>query len=146
MKVGRRAPRRTLDPCQQTTRRRCWTNSGNFSQGATCPDYLLVWRETCGSRARSSSNVRTSESGSPAVVKAGAMRERALHATDDDLGVDAGAWFVSEGDALAALGSLEGNLHVRITRGATHKMGAIRASMRLGLWLSVFVVGASASL
>jgi serine phosphatase RsbU (regulator of sigma subunit) len=82
----------------------------------------------------------------PAVVRAREMRDGALYATDGDAKVDAQAWFDAAAGELAGLQTIEQALLAKITRVATSKLAATRASMRFGWSLSIAVVLASALL
>lgn len=77
------------------------------------------------------------------VVRARAMRDLALHATSDEFGVDAQAWFTAGEGELTRLQSIEEALLKKVTQVATRKLEATRTSVRLGWWLSIAVVFAS---
>jgi len=80
---------------------------------------------------------------SEAILRARTMRENTIHTTSDEFDIDARIWFDAAAGGLAKLQTIEQALLGEITRVATRKLDSTRASVRLGLWLSVAVVVAS---
>lgn len=76
----------------------------------------------------------------PGVMRARALRDRALNTASDELSEDAQTWFDAAGGELAGLQGVEQALLTEITRVATAKLSATRASLRFGWSLSVVVV------
>jgi serine phosphatase RsbU (regulator of sigma subunit) len=74
------------------------------------------------------------------LMRARAIRDHALDATNDEVTDDARVWFDTAGGALAKLQVVEQALLRKITVAATRKLETTRASVRLGWSLSFVVV------
>jgi serine phosphatase RsbU (regulator of sigma subunit) len=83
---------------------------------------------------------------SEGALRARALRDKALETTQDNFDIDPHLWFAAEGDRMSKLQDVEGGLLREITSTAASKMETTRASVRIGLGLSIGVVLASALL
>ena len=81
-----------------------------------------------------------------AVKTAITLREKALTNTDDNIEVDPAAWFKADAERLHQLHAIEAVIVRRISAAASGKVAATRASIRLGVGLSIAVVIASSLL
>lgn len=80
---------------------------------------------------------------SAAVAAALALREEALTSTAETVEIDALAWFDAEGVRIAMLERIEDVVAGHVASVASQKVEATRASIRIGVGLSVTVVTAS---
>lgn len=93
---------------------------------ANAPDHLLQALEA--------------QQQAPSTLAAMALRDQVMATTDDTIELDAGAWFEAEQGGIVLLEHIASTATDDLASAATDKVHSTRASIRLGLGLSVGVV------